>query len=296
VQKLCFVIGPIGDAGGDIRIHADWLLDGIIKRVMSDFPEFTVKRADQDPRPGLIDAQMINDLLKADLVIADLSFQNPNAFYEIGIRHMAQKPIIHMQLDSEKIPFDVSLYRAIKYSRVRYSDVIEARSQLKAAVAAVLADGYQVENPVTSTRGVVALEERATSGEKVLFEQLRTMQNRLDRLERPIALSTSEILRRSRVHRDIKSGNIFYGGGEAVPISSTILSFMSEAGLTDVDAGLIQAVLLDKYGAVTQLSRNSSELTVAVPGDINVNEIDLPKELSGIEIVPMRQFKDPGSY
>ena len=47
-----------------------------------------VKRADEDPRPGLIDAQMIKDLLVADLVIADLSGVNPNAFYEIGIRHM----------------------------------------------------------------------------------------------------------------------------------------------------------------------------------------------------------------
>jgi hypothetical protein len=110
-KKLCFVIGPIGDADSDPRIPADWLLEGIIEPVMAEFPGFTVKRADQDPRPGLIDAQMIDDLLNAELVIADLSFLNPNAFYEIGIRHMAQKPIIHMQLATEKPPFDVSLYR-----------------------------------------------------------------------------------------------------------------------------------------------------------------------------------------
>jgi hypothetical protein len=88
-------------------------LEGIIEPVMKHFPEFTVKRADEDPRPGLIDSQLIGDLLNADLVIADLSFLNPNVFYEIGIRHMAQKPIIHMQLTTEKPPFDVSLYRAI---------------------------------------------------------------------------------------------------------------------------------------------------------------------------------------
>jgi len=83
-NKLCFVIGPIGDEGTDFRIHADWLLEGIIQPVLSEFPEFNVKRADHDARPGLIDAQMINDLLNAELVIADLSFSNPNAFYEIG--------------------------------------------------------------------------------------------------------------------------------------------------------------------------------------------------------------------
>ena len=103
-KKLCFVIGPIGDDGTETRIHADWLLEGIIEPVMTEFPDFVVKRADHDPRPGLIDAQIINDLLSAELVIADLSFSNPNAFYEIGIRHMAQKPIIHVQLSTEKPP------------------------------------------------------------------------------------------------------------------------------------------------------------------------------------------------
>src|ERR1700722_9256339 len=147
-KKLCFVIGPIGDEGSDFRIHADWLLEGIIEPVMSEFPDFTVKRADHDPRPGLIDAQMINDLLNADLVIADLSFSNPNAFYEIGIRHMAQKPIIHMQLATEKPPFDLSLYRAIKFSRLKYRDLALARDELKRSVEAVLSKGYEIENPV----------------------------------------------------------------------------------------------------------------------------------------------------
>jgi hypothetical protein len=116
-KKLCFIIGPIGAEDSEARVHADWLLEGIILPAMADFPEFHVKRPDHDSRPGLIDSQMINDLLNADLVIADLSLLNPNAFYEIGIRHMAQKPIIHMQLATEKPPFDVSLYRAIKFSR-----------------------------------------------------------------------------------------------------------------------------------------------------------------------------------
>jgi hypothetical protein len=83
--KLCFVIGPIGPEDSDVRTHADWLLEEIIQPVMNDFPEYQVRRADQDHRPGLIDAQLINDLLTAELVIADLSGLNPNAFYEIGM-------------------------------------------------------------------------------------------------------------------------------------------------------------------------------------------------------------------
>lgn len=189
-NKLCFVIGPIGDEGSETRVHADWLLEGVIEPVVAEFPSFWVKRADRDPRPGLIDAQMINDLLHAELVIADLSFSNANAFYEIGIRHMAQKPIIHMQLKEQTPPFDVSLYRAIKFSRTQYRDLGAARIELAKAVKAILAEGYQVENPVTNARGRFKLEEHATPSQKVIFDQLVAFEQRLSRLEPPRELDT----------------------------------------------------------------------------------------------------------
>ena len=129
---------------------------------MAGFPEFQVKRADQDARPGLINVQMINDLLNAELVIADLSLLNPNAFYEIGIRHMTEKPIIHMQLATERTPFDVSSYRGIKFAHTRFSDVEKAKEELKNFVDAVLAPDYQPENPVTNARGRLKLEQNAT--------------------------------------------------------------------------------------------------------------------------------------
>jgi hypothetical protein len=50
-QKLCFVIGPIGEKGSEPRIHADVLLNGIIESVVTELG-FTVKSADQDPRLG----------------------------------------------------------------------------------------------------------------------------------------------------------------------------------------------------------------------------------------------------
>ena len=182
-KKLCFVIGPIGDPESEPRVHADWLLEGIIEPVLVGFPDFKVKRADQDPRPGLIDAQLINDLLNAELVIADLSFLNPNVYYEIGIRHMAQKPIIHMQLAIEKPPFDLSLYRAIKFSRSKFRDLGAAQAELKRAIDAVLSKGYEIENPVTSARGRFKLSEHATSEEKVVIDQLDSFGERIEALE-----------------------------------------------------------------------------------------------------------------
>jgi hypothetical protein len=192
-KKLCFVVGPIGDEGSETRVHADWLLHGVIRPVLCEFPDFQVKRADHDARPGHIDVQMINDLINAELVIGDLSLQNPNAFYEIGIRHMAQKPIIHMQLTTEIVPFDVSLYRAIKFARTRFSDVEKAKEYLKNVVNAVLAPDYQPENPVTNAIGRLKLEQNATPEMRVVMEEIDGLKTQVDIL-RQVVVGTSPLL------------------------------------------------------------------------------------------------------
>jgi len=50
-DKLCFVIGPIGEVGGPTRKHADMLLNAIIKPTIKPLG-YQVKRADDDPTPG----------------------------------------------------------------------------------------------------------------------------------------------------------------------------------------------------------------------------------------------------
>jgi len=97
---------------------------------------------------------------------------------------MVQKPIIHMQLNEEKPPFDLSLYRAVKFSRIKYNDLARAQAELKKAVSAVLENGYEVENPVTHARGRFQLQEHATPSQQVLLDQFRAIEQRLERLER----------------------------------------------------------------------------------------------------------------
>ncbi len=183
-KELCFVVGPIGAEGSDTRTHADWLYEGIIKPALAGFPEFGEPvRADKIAQPGMITTQVIEMLLEAKLVIADLSLLNPNAFYEIGIRHMAQKPIIHMQLKHEAPPFDVTGYRAIKFSIKHPADLSAAQRELADQIRLAVSIEHKVENPVTHARGAIRLEETATPEQKVLLEEMRSISERLSSLE-----------------------------------------------------------------------------------------------------------------
>lgn len=76
-------------------------------------------RADEIEDSGIIDKSMYALLIHADLVIADISTYNPNAIYELGIRH-AVKPLstIIMKEEKGKIPFDLDHNRIFSYTHL----------------------------------------------------------------------------------------------------------------------------------------------------------------------------------
>jgi hypothetical protein len=67
-------------------------------------------RADEIAHSGVIDVPMYEQLLNADVVVADLSTSNKNAFYELGVRHALQPytTIIICEDGIKSFPFDVN--------------------------------------------------------------------------------------------------------------------------------------------------------------------------------------------
>jgi hypothetical protein len=197
-KKVCFVIGPIDDPGSEVRRHADWLLDGIIKPVLTEhFPEFTIERADKIAAPGMINSQVIARLMDAPLVVSDMSYHNANAFYELAIRHMVRLPTIHIICKPWKIPFDVAPHRAIVFSRDDYSDLVQARHDLKSAVDEVMKPGFIVENPITHARGRIELDRHATPQTKVLMDAVESLGNRMSKLEDARAANERDAMARA---------------------------------------------------------------------------------------------------
>jgi hypothetical protein len=108
----CFVIAPIGPEETEIRRKSDQVLKHIVKKALQE--KYEVRRADEIGLPGIITVQVIEALLKAPLVVADLSDGNPNVYYELAIRHLAKKPVVHLIKEGQEVPFDVNQIRCIK--------------------------------------------------------------------------------------------------------------------------------------------------------------------------------------
>lgn len=158
-KKLCFVIGPIGKHKSDDRIHADVLLKGIIKPTFAKhFNNFRVERADHIAAPGIINSQVITNLIEADLVIADLTGRNANAFYELGIRHLLQLPVIHLYRRGDEIPADIAPYRAIEFSYEDKWEIRNTKIALRKMVTEAISKQFVIENPVTNSPGFIRLK------------------------------------------------------------------------------------------------------------------------------------------
>jgi hypothetical protein len=112
LDDVCFVISPIGSADSVERKHADLVLSTLIEPALLELGLRAV-RADGISKPGLITGQVMDHVSRAALVIADLSFGNPNVYYEPALRHATRKPAVQLIRTSDKLPFDVGQYRTV---------------------------------------------------------------------------------------------------------------------------------------------------------------------------------------
>jgi hypothetical protein len=86
---------------------------------------FTVKTANRQGS-DLIQSTIINDLIEADLVIADLTEHNPNVMFELGVRMAEDKPVVLIKAQGTGPLFDVdNMLRVFEYSPNLWQTTIE---------------------------------------------------------------------------------------------------------------------------------------------------------------------------
>ena len=74
-------------------------------------------RADDDMfATGKIVDQVWTGIQAAKVLVAELTGRNPNVFYELGLAHALQKPVVLVSSNEKDVPFDVQHIRVIYYN------------------------------------------------------------------------------------------------------------------------------------------------------------------------------------
>ena len=176
--KTCFFIAPIGHEGSEARKRSDQVLNHIIKPIAEECG-YEAIRADEISKPGIITSQIIQHLLDDDLVIADLTGQNPNVFYELAIRHTVRKPFVQIIQSGEPIPFDIAPTRTIYIDHRDLDSVARCKEELIKQIHAAEKDPDKVDSPISMAIDLKSLYRSQNPLEKSNAEILSMLKDLL---------------------------------------------------------------------------------------------------------------------
>ena len=104
--ETCFVLMPFS------REYLD-VFDAV--KISLEDLNVRVHRADELSLSTPIIDDIISHIMSADFIIADLTTQNPNVLYELGLSHVLKDDVILITQTIESVPFDVTHLRLIVY-------------------------------------------------------------------------------------------------------------------------------------------------------------------------------------
>src|SRR2546423_3845478 len=145
-KRTCFVVMGFGtktDYPNKRVLDLDKSYHNLIKPAV-EAAGLKCIRADEIKHSGSIDEKMYQQLMSADVVVADLSTSNSNAFYELGVRH-ALRPYTTIIISDNKLqyPFDVNHIAIRQYEHlgpdIGYSEVVRFQKVLTDAIEEIMA-------------------------------------------------------------------------------------------------------------------------------------------------------------
>jgi len=142
-QMGVFAMGPKNICVSAISVHQQRPTIFVIMQFTPPFNElysevivpvgeelgFDVVRADETYGPGIIIADIERQIIEASAVIADITPNNPNVYWEVGYSHALRKPTILVAEHEKELPFDVSPFRILFYE-----NTIAGKSQVEAGL------------------------------------------------------------------------------------------------------------------------------------------------------------------
>ena len=141
-----FIVMPFGlkKAPDGADIDFDQVFEKLLKPAVEN-AGLSVYRADSEQRGGSIHSDMFQRLLLSEFVVADLTLDNPNVWYEIGVRHaLRSSGAVLTYALRDRLPFDLAGQRMVRYTltggQLDATRVDNERIALTEAITATLGD------------------------------------------------------------------------------------------------------------------------------------------------------------
>lgn len=264
-DEECFFIAPIGKEGSPVRNRSDGVRDFVVKPAAAELGLATV-RADDLAKPGQITLQVIEHVLRAKGVVADLTGANANVFYELAVRHTAQLPVVLIAAEEEieRLPFDIAQMRVIPLNHQDLASAARAKEQITQHLREALAGA--VDSPIAT-----ALTREALQQGNTVERTLADLVVRVDELAREVR---AQRLRR----RYVFSSNANDPNASVLHGERGAYSIAPEAG-----GWVVRGASLENSGVAWHLDHVPGPADIAMMEEAVNTEWTLPGDREGAE-------------
>jgi len=185
--KTCGIVMPISSIDGCNEKH--WgdvlsIINDVIKEI--NFKPNLVSNADD---VGVIHKRIVQNLYENPIVVCDVSANNPNVMFELGMRLAFDKATIIIKDDKTKYSFDTSSIEHIEYPRdLRFTDIMAFKEKLKDKILATYKKSH--DNPDYSAFlknfgefKVAKIETKEVSSDVLILDEIKSLRASISRLD-----------------------------------------------------------------------------------------------------------------
>ncbi|OIX91523.1 hypothetical protein BFS14_22755 [Serratia fonticola] len=194
-EKKCFVIMPIADHSDYDTGHFTRVYEHLIKPAAQD-AGYIVSRADDSSASHMIMFDILKKIIDSDMVICDLSSNNANVFYELGLRQAFNKKTILIIDENTRAPFDINAFRFVVYSStLRFDHVILDIEKIKKMLDETESAPDNDINSIVKLLQIQPAEikpVRLNQQDSLMFDIIKRLDNKMTRLENTIGNTQSE--------------------------------------------------------------------------------------------------------
>lgn len=186
-------MGTIGERKAFLAMPFRASYEGLL-RVIRDVAHdlgLNLVKIDECPMHGSIVDQVRNEINEADLMIAIVTEENGNVYYEIGLAHCRNKPVVLLTADPSSLKFDLRDHRAIVYDQNRPEAIFHNLTQ---ALRVAIDPQYTYPHDYfLSVYGTMSHDVKEAT-EKGIQRAVESV-SQLAKLRQPVELSQLEVLR-----------------------------------------------------------------------------------------------------
>lgn len=161
-REICFAIMPFSKTT-DEHTEDYWThhFEDFLKPLIEENPNLEARRS--KAMRGDILREIITDLVVSRVVVADLTDNNPNVYWELGVRQSFKQGTITIAEAGTKLPFDIGGKGTLFYYPKDHLKMADFRKRFKEAIQDCLANPDRPDSHVLET----------LSGRGTLFEIFR---------------------------------------------------------------------------------------------------------------------------